>query len=75
LINKIMLDKEKFLNTREKLPSHEVEEIFKDLDLDIDFKNEYPELFKRLVEMHTEDGSHFYDAIEMAKIIEKIGII
>jgi HD-GYP domain-containing protein (c-di-GMP phosphodiesterase class II) len=64
-----MLNQETGPDSPERSPESEVEQIF--TDLDINFKDQHPALFERLVEMHAEEESHFYDAIEMAKMIDK----
>ena len=57
---------------QKKTPEIEIQESFSNLGIDI--KEEHPEIFQRLKEMHEQEDSHFKDSLEMAKIIGKLWV-
>lgn len=52
-----------------KNPEQEVRQAFADFEIDIEGIE--ASVLARLIEMHSEEDSHFYDAIEMAKMLDK----
>ncbi len=52
-----------------KNPEQEVRQAFADFEIDLESIDAI--VVDRLIEIHGEEGSHFYDAIEMAKMIDK----
>ncbi len=52
-----------------KNPEQEVYQAFSDFEIDVEGID--ASVLERLIEIHSEEGSHFYDAIEMAKMIDK----
>ena len=55
---------------QETIKKSEVKKPFEDLGLDLE--KEYPKIAERLNELHEQKDSHFQDALEMAKIIDKL---
>lgn len=52
-----------------KNPEQEVHQAFADFEINVEDLDDI--VLERLIEIHGEEGSHFYDAIEMAKMIDK----
>lgn len=52
-----------------KNPEQEVYQAFADFEINVEDLDDI--VLERLIEIHSEEGSHFYDAIEMAKMIDK----
>ncbi len=57
------------LEKSEKNPKQEVEQAFADFEIDLEGID--ASVLERLIEIHSEEDSHFYDAIEMAKMLDK----
>jgi hypothetical protein len=41
-------------------------------DLGVDIKNDYPQIYERLLELNGGKESHFHDAVKMAEIIDRL---
>lgn len=52
-----------------KNPEQEVRQAFADFEIDLEGIDS--SVLVRLIEIHSEENSHFYDAIEMAKMLDK----
>lgn len=52
-----------------KNPEQEVRQAFADFEIDLEGID--ASVLARLIEIHAEEGSHFYDAIEMAKMLDR----
>jgi len=52
-----------------KNPEQEVRQAFADFEIDLEGID--VSVLERLIEIHSEEDSHFYDAIEMAKMLDK----
>lgn len=52
-----------------KNPEQEVRQAFADFEIDLEGID--ASVLERLIEIHSEEGSHFYDAIEMAKMFDR----
>lgn len=57
------------IEKKEKNPRQEVEQAFAEFGIELEDID--ASVLERLVEMHSEEDSHFYDAIEMAKMLDK----